>query len=315
MFERPIHLFVVCLLVAAAGPVLADPTCAAPPMNTNPHSRQAASSTVSAGENNRHEATRTTDEPGYWVVKTYPIDFGLNLGLQLDGHVSASQVDAEGNPDNTGKYLTLVNDNKLPVYFNWAPSMLHDELMPGESRRIGLGIYQPTNQAVQPISVPLTVMYWVSTGAVPAAPKRCSTNREFFMNAAKSDEVANRYIPWQTYRLNFPEIAPQTLNSGPASYTQYAGPIRFTYSATSAKSTLTIVNTAQTIVLMQCTGYSHISVYQPSEPFTASQNGDPDHYGWKPISTSCQVAVAPSDDILPANLSGSKSESQGVTMD
>jgi hypothetical protein len=306
VFERPVHLFIVCLLVAAVRPVLADPTCTAPPM---------VSSTGGAGENIYHEAMQSADERGYWVVKTYPIDFGLNLSLQLDGHVRASQVDAEGKPDNTGKYLTLVNDNKVSVYFNLTPSMLNDELMPGESRRIGLGIYQTTNEPVRPVSVPLTIMYWVSTGTVPAAPKRCSTNREFFMNAAKSHEVAKRYISWQTYRLNFPEIAPERLNSRPVSYTQYAGPIRFTYSATAAKSTLTIVNTAQTIVLMQCTGYDHVSVYQPGEPFTASQNGDPDHYGWKAISTSCQVAVAPSDDVLPAELFGRESVSHEVAID
>jgi hypothetical protein len=310
VFERPVHLFVVCLLVVAAGPVLADPTtCTAPPM---------VSSTGGAGENIYHEAMQSADERGYWVVKTYPIDSGFNLSLQLDGHVRASQVDAEGNPDNTGKYVTLVNDNKVSVYFNLTPSMLNDELMPGESRRIGLGIYQTTNEPARPVSVPLTIMYWVSTGVVGAAPKRCSTHREFFMNVAKSHavyEFAKRYISWQTYGLNFPEIAPETLNSRPASYTQYAGPIRFTYSATSAKSTLTIVNTAQTLVLMQCTGYDHVSVYQPGEPFTASQNGDPDHYGWKPVSTSCQVAVAPSDDVLPAELFGRELESQEVTVD
>ena len=258
------------------------------------------------------------DERGYWVVKTYPIDFGPNPGLQLDGHVSASQVDEEGNPDNTGKYLALVNENKVPVYFNWTPSVVDDKLMPGESRRIGLGIYQSTNKPAQPVSVPLTIMYWVSTGVVaaapgivPTAPKRCSTNREFFMNAAKSRvvyEIAKRYIPWQTYQLDFPEVAPAALQDRPATYTQYAGPMRFTYSATAAKSTLTIVNTAQTVVLMECTGYDHISVYQPGDPFTASQNSVPDHYGWKAVSTRCQVAVAPADDDLPVD--GFSRESQ-----
>ncbi len=318
MFDRTTHFVVVCLLVATAGPVLADSICTAPPMDTNPYSRQVASSIASVSENIHHEAMQPKDERGYWVVKTYPIDFGLNLKLQLDGHVSASQVDAEGNPDNTGKYLALVNDNKVPVYFNWTPSVLDDNLMPGESRRIGLGIYQPTNQPAQPVSVPLTIMYWVSTGTVPASPKRCSTNREFFMNVAKSQavyEVAKRYISWQTYRLNFPEVASPAVNGSPDSYTQYAGPVRFTYSATPAKTTLTIVNTAKTLVLMQCTGYDHISVYQPGAPFAASQNGVPDHYGWKAISTSCQVAVAPSDDVLPAALFGTESESQEVTID
>ena len=281
---------------------MANPTCTAPPMDTSTHSRQVASSTLT-GENDRHEATRTTDEPGYWVIRTYPIDFGINLRLQLDGHVSASRVDAEGNPDSAGKYLTLVSDNKVPVYFNWTASALNDELMPGESRRIGPGIYRPTNDPTRPVSVPLTIMYWVATGTVPAPPKLCSTNREFFMNAAKSQgvyEVAKRYISWQTYRLNFPEVASPAPKDRPASYTQYAGPIRFTYSATQAKTTLTIVNTAQTVALMQCTGYDHISLYQPADPFTASQNSVPDHYGWKAVSTICQVAVAPPDGVLPA---------------
>ena len=306
MFDRTTHFVVVYLLVAAAGPVLADPICSVPPVNTKPNSRQVASSTPNAGEISRHEAMQAMEERGYWVVKTYPIDFGLNLGLQLDGHVSASQVDAEGNPDNTGKYLALVNDNRVPVYFNWTPSVVDDKLMPGESRRIGLGIYRPTNEPAQAVSVPLTIMYWVPTGTVPAAPKRCSTNHEFFMNAAKSQaayEVAKRYISWQTYQLDFPEVAPPALKDRPAMYTQYAGPIRFTYSATAAKSTLTIVNMAQTLALMQCTGYDHIGVYQPGEPFTTSQNGVPDHYGWKAISTRCQVAVAPWDEVLPAKAS------------
>jgi hypothetical protein len=246
----------------------------------------------------------SVNERGYWVVKTYPIDSGLNQSLQLDGHVSASQVDAEGNPDNTGRYLALVNDNKVPVYFNWTPSVLHDELMPGESRRIGLGIDQLTNQPARPVSVPLTIMYWVPTGSVSAPPRRCSTNREFFMNATKSQavyEVAKRYISWRTFRLSFPEVASPTVKGSPDSSTQYAGPMRFTYSATPATVTLTIVNTASTVALMQCTGYDHISVYQPSDPFIASQKSAPGHYGWNAYSTSCEVAVAPSDDVLPAN--------------
>jgi hypothetical protein len=308
VFDRTARFAVVCILVVPAVPVLADPICSAPPVNTNPSRRQVALSNLSAGEISRHEAMQAMDERGYWVVKTYPIDFGLNPGLQLDGHVRASQVGAEGNPDDTGKYLTLVNDNKVPVYFNWTPSMPDGKLMPGESRKIGLGIYQPTNKLAQPVSVPLTIMYWVSTGtvpvasgAVPTAPKRCSTNREFFMNAAKSQavyEIAKRYISWQTYQLDFPEVAPPALKDGPATYTRDAGPIRFTYSATAAKTTLTIVNTAQTVALIQCTGYDHISVYQPGAPFTTSQNSVPDHYGWKAVSTSCQVALAPSDGLL-----------------
>jgi hypothetical protein len=295
--NRLVHLLVVCLLVVAASPVLADPICTAPP---------AVSSTLRVGENIHHDAMLGVDERGYWVVKTYPIDSGLNQTLQLDGHVRASQVNAEGNPDNTGKYLALVNDNKVPVYFNWTLSVLHDELMPGESRRIGLGIDQPTNQPARPVSVPLTIMYWVPTGSVSAPPRRCSTNREFFMNATKSQavyEVAKRYISWQTYRLNFPEMVSPAVKGSPDSYTQYAGPIRFTYSAMPATVTLTIVNTAQTVALMQCTGYDHISVYQPSDPFIAFQKSAPGHYGWNgwnAYSTSCEVAVAPSDDVLPA---------------
>jgi hypothetical protein len=299
--NRPVHVLVVCLLVAAAGPVLADPLCTAPP---------AVSLALRAVENIHHEAVLATDERGYWVVKTYPIDSGLNVSLQLDGHVSASQVDAEGNPDNTGRYLALVNDNRVPIYFNFngTSSLVDDKLMPGESRRIGLSIDQPIDKPWRSVSVPLTIMYWVSTRTAPAPPKRCSTNREFFMNATKSQavyEVAKRYIAWQIYRLNFPEVTSPAVKGSPDSHTQYAGPVRFTYAATPATVTLTIVNTAPTVALMQCTGYDHISVYQPGDPFIASQKSVPGHYGWKAISTNCEVAVAPPDDVLPAEFLGS----------
>jgi hypothetical protein len=321
------HFLAVCLLISAAAPVLAASLCSLPPMDTNPYSRQDGlgsdnpyslwksdshtfnpySSPPGAGENIYHEAMQDTDEPGYWVVKTYPINYGLNLKLQFDGHVSASQVDANGNPDNTGKYLTIVNHNKAPVYFNWTTSVLNSKLMPGESRRIGLGIYQPANKIALPFSVPLTIKYWMSTGSAPDPPKHCSTNREFFMNAASSQaayDVAKKYITWATYRVNFPEMASHELNGKPASYTQYIGPIVVTVFATPSKRTGTWVNTGRTVALRQCDGADTMSVFQPGETQTDTNEHDPDKfYGWAALSLSCKVAVAPADLVhIPAKL-------------
>jgi hypothetical protein len=256
-------------LFLSASPLFADDACSAPPKaaynpysytgegpnSFNPyslwksdsHTYNPYSSTPDSDENIYHEPKNDSDEPGYWVVKTYKVNGWGNTDLQFDAHVDALMDDGRGTPNNWGQYLELHNRNKAPIYFNYTTYVLNDKLMPGESRRIQLGIYQPKGKAPIAYTVPLTIKYWVSTGTAPTS-QPCKTWHDFYIAAASRQAVydANKNLfHWQTYTLRFP-------GGSSGSYSQFAGPMRDTNTYSPNLKTYTWTNTGSTVVLIQC---------------------------------------------------------------
>jgi hypothetical protein len=169
--------------------------------------------------------------------------------------------------------------------------------MPGESRKINLGIYQPKDHSQwKPYTVPLTIKYWVSTGVAPPPATRCGTNSEFYLNVTSSQatyNAAKKYISWKTYTVIFSEAATDALNGKPATSVQFIGPISYTRFATPLSLTQARTNTGRTVVLLQCDGWNNMEIYKPGQSFTHTTNHDGAVYhGWLASTFNCRVAVA-----------------------
>jgi len=229
-----------------------------------------------------------TDEPGYWVVKTYPVNGWGNTNLTFDAHVDALTDDGRGTPNNWGQYLELKNRNEAPIYFNYTTHVLNDKLMPGESRRIQLGIYQPKGKAPIAYTVPLTIKYWVKTGN---APIRCKTWAEFYSGAVANGpahwDAVKKYVQFSAYTVNFP-------GGKTGSFSQFVGPVRLTLSYTSSASSWSWQNTGNTAALWYCDPHKiHTTMSGSTETGPSDQN--PKGNGWHPLTATCYAAVAPPD--------------------
>lgn len=325
------------LWVVSLASACADEVCLLPPssVNTNPYSRQdgigsdntyamwrrdshtfnpyAADET---GANIYHEPMKPGDERGHWVVLTYPVNGWYNTSLKFDANVDAITDDGHGNPNNRGEYLEIHNGNKAPVYFNYTTHVLNDKLMPGESRRIQLGIYQPKDKAPIPYTVHLTIKYWVSAGTVAPTAVRCKTWAEFYSTAARSGQAhwdqVKKYINFHAYTVSFP-------GGNGGDHPQYAGPVKITESYRSLiggwdqqgdpisvnKSSISWQNTGSTTVLVYCEwngSHTHIGTLHPNpnpnfvDPISRPANkGGDGSWVYPPMTGTCYVAVAPPD--------------------
>lgn len=309
-------MVVMTFSVFGLGPCLSSfaDVCSLPPskMDLNPYSRQNGlgsdnpynmwkrdshafnpySSTPSPDENIYHEHMQESDEPGHWVVDTFQVNGWANLALGFDAHVKALTVDAKGKPYNFGGYLVLTNNNEAPIYFNYTTHVLNDKLMPGESRKINLGIYQPKNKPPLPYTVPLTIKYWKKTGQ---APTRCPDWKSFYSGAATNGQAhydaVKKYIQWTSYTLS-------VRGGSSGSESESAGPMRRTTYYSPHETHFTWSNTSNSVVLMECDGDSRISSFAPGQIWTSENEHDPGdgrHSGWLAVTFTCRIAVAPAD--------------------
>ncbi|WP_260738840.1 hypothetical protein [Tunturiibacter lichenicola] len=178
-----------------------------------------------------HNPKAAGSAPGHWVTKDYLISWNLDMQMVGDSGISAVITNSNGDPDNTGDFVSLESSSSTPAYYGWS-GVINHRIGPGEKQRYTeeIQLYQPKGKPRTPNSHEIHLKYWVADGLAPTSLLECPTMEAYLRSAYFLDSpvpspglsykmrkftlhIPKRFI--DTINLNDVTISAETDSDGP----------------------------------------------------------------------------------------------------